>query len=510
MTTSAAWRLPRAAVALLAAFSTLALVAPRVAGAEPPLVPVVVSSVGGAAQAVASVTAVGGTVERVVDLVDGVVANVPQDRLSELGSDPAVASVLPDVPIRLQSEPSEDAASTTFAASVGAQDAWTDGHDGAGIGIAVVDTGLARVDAFDGRVAASADLTEEGDFVDHYGHGTFVAGLAAAVAPGSHLVSVKVAGADGTTTLGQVLYALQLVDSSGDRYDIGVVALALAAPDFEGVDPLEVAVERLWADGIVVVAAAGNDGEVASPGSDPYVLTVGASDDHGTADRSDDSVPAWSGRGDGKPEVVAPGVSVVSVRAPGSTIDDANPQARVGDHGFRGTGTSASVGVAAGAVALLLDARDVSPDEAKGRIVASATPLGDDASLDVSAAIAADDAPAANTDLGALPGSVAPAAPGDPDRPGARSFDWFAVDGVDHWMTPGWAKQAERQGVSTAGRYWAGRYWAGRYWADAEWAGRYWAGSEFLGRYWAGRYWAGRYWAGRYWAGRYWAAQAWA
>lgn len=513
--------LPRAVTALLAALLTLTLV-PAPAGSAPSaLVPVIVSSVDDAAEASASVTAVGGTVERVVDLIDGVVANVPSHRLSVLQGDPRVASVVPDVPIRLQGQDGDGSSSTahgsddplpepdasgvaSFVASAGAEAAWVDGHDGSGVGIAVVDTGLADVDAFEGRVAASADLTVEGDFVDNYGHGTFVTGLATAVAPGAHVVSVKVAGADGTTTLGQVLYALQLVDSARDRYDIGVVALAIAAPDSEGLDPMDVAVERLWADGMVVVAAAGNDGEVASPGSNPYVLTVGATDDQGTVDRGDDVVPPWSGRSEGKPEIVAPGVSVVSVRAPGSTIDDANPQARVGDGGFRGTGTSASVGVAAGAVALLLDARDVTPDEAKGRLVAGAQPLGDDRSLDAAAAIAADDAEPANADLPALPESRPSTAPTDPDRLGARSFDWSAFDGVDHWMTPGWARQAERQGIGTAGRYWAGRYWAGRYWADAEWAGRYWASSEFLGRYWAGRYWAGRYWAGRYWAARAW------
>ena len=105
---------------------------------------------------------------------------------------------------------------------------------------------------------------------------------------------------------------------------------------------------------------AGNegDGHVTSPGSDPYVITVGAADTAGTSSTANDVVPAWSGRqqfpGYSKPDVVAPGVSVVSLRAPGSTVDVTHPEGRVGTTYFRGTGTSMSTALVSGAVALLL------------------------------------------------------------------------------------------------------------------------------------------------------------
>src|SRR6266851_4440522 len=109
-------------------------------------------------------------------------------------------------------------------------------------------------------------------------------------------------------------------------------------PYFE--NPLDAAVEAAWASGITVVAAAGNEGagRVTSPGDDPYVITVGATDTVGTAQTSDDVVPSWSSTEQfdrySKPDVVAPGVSVVSLRAPGSTIDVTHPEGRVGDTYF--------------------------------------------------------------------------------------------------------------------------------------------------------------------------------
>ncbi|HEX2029699.1 MAG TPA: S8 family serine peptidase, partial [Nitriliruptorales bacterium] len=257
-----------------------------------------------------------------------------------------------------------------------------------------------------------------------------------------------------------------------------------------------------------------------TPGVDPYVVTVGALDDAGTEEWGDDAVTAWSARGAAegpvKPEMVAPGRSVVSLRAVGSTIDVANPSAVVGDGYFRGSGTSMAAAVAAGGAALLLDAQPgLTPDEVKGRLIGGARPVAGDrlavghGALDVGAAWTTS-AAAANRDLPPLttdPTSVA--RPAHPD-PAAGPLSWqpAGAGGPDRWQH----HTANDQPSTT--RNWAGRYWAGRYWADADWAGRYWAASTWAGRDWAGRYWAesrwsGRYWAGRYWAGRYWADANW-
>ena len=87
-------------------------------------------------------------------------------------------------------------------------------------------------------------------------------------------------------------------------------------------DPLNRAAEAAWAAGIVVVAAAGNQGPgpetITVPGSDPYVITVGAIDGQRTPGYwGDDVVPAWSSTGPtlygfAKPDVLAPGANLVS------------------------------------------------------------------------------------------------------------------------------------------------------------------------------------------------------
>ena len=147
-----------------------------------------------------------------------------------------------------------------------------------------------------------------------------------------------------------------------DELDAPVVLLAMSGERRDVPDPVMVVLEMLWARGSTVVVASGNQGELSSPGWDPFVITAGALDPGAQPGRGDDSVPDWSGRGvvdgfgDGwaKPDVVAPGVSVVSLRADGSTIDQENPDAEVGDDYFRGTGTSMAAATTAGAAAAVL------------------------------------------------------------------------------------------------------------------------------------------------------------
>src|SRR3954453_16337745 len=110
------------------------------------------------------------------------------------------------------------------------------------------------------------------------------------------------------------------------------------------VDPLAFAVENAWKHGIVVVAAGGNDGDasktLANPASDPHVIAARAMDAAGPASPADDSVPSWSTHGppDRHVDVVAPGVSVLGLRVPGGTADQANTGARGGTRFARGAG----------------------------------------------------------------------------------------------------------------------------------------------------------------------------
>ena len=317
--------------------------------------------------AAAAVAAVGGRSLAALPIVDGLLARVPGGKAPELARQPEVGAVTDaERPLRVRAaDPTAGPVDTPAPAPdgsatlpVGAPAPEGEGAARLGVGVGVLDTGISSNADLAGRVVASADLSGEWSFTDSYGHGTFMAGLIAGsgqgggpagVAPGADLIDLKVAGADGATTLGQVLAAMQLADAARDRFNLRVLNVSLGAPaDDPATAPLTEAAERLWADGITVVAAAGNDGGgVDAPGLDPYVLTVGTVDGAG-------QVPAWSSRGPdfagrAKPDLVAPGVGLVGLRAPGSTIDQANPSARVGDRYFRGSGTGGGRGGRPGA-----------------------------------------------------------------------------------------------------------------------------------------------------------------
>jgi serine protease AprX len=258
---------------------------------------------------------------------------------------------------------------------------------GEGVGIALIDTGVTPSADLGGRLLARVDLTAEGDGIDHYGHGTHMAGLIAGdgtlaggvaegAAPDANLVSVKVAGWDGATDVSTVIAGLQWAVSNRDRYGLRVVNLSYGTDGIQEPDrdPLDYAVEQAWRAGLTVVVSAGNDaGRVSKPGDDPFVITVGAADVHDTAAVEDDSVAAFSSSGAGKPDLVAPGVSLVSLRAPGSTVDAFNETARVGDAYFKGSGTSQAAAVVTGVVARMIDANPLlTPDQVKGALLASA------------------------------------------------------------------------------------------------------------------------------------------
>ena len=169
-----------------------------------------------------------------------------------------------------------------------------------------------------------------------------------------------------------------------DKYDIRVLNLSLGTDSTQSymTDPMNYAVERAWAAGIAVVVSAGNNGPgprtISKPADDPWVITAGATDDRGTAGVGDDTLPDFSGRGPtaanglAKPDVVAPGAHMVSLRAPGSTID--KRFTNYVDGAYRqGSGTSMAAAVVSGTVALMLQANPtLSPDRVKYALSATA------------------------------------------------------------------------------------------------------------------------------------------
>src|SRR5207302_5829935 len=200
-------------------------------------------------------------------------------------------------------------------------------------------------------------------------------------------------------------------------------------------DPLAAGVEIAAKHGLVVVAAAGNggpaSGTVESPAIDPYVLSVGSTDDQATLSLNDDALAwfsAWGTPADStpKPELVGPGRKVVSIRVPGSTLDTHLPDhvvtANNGATYFRLTGTSMATAVVSGAAALLLERQpNLTPDQVKAILVGTTQRYGQDSGkglpnpiaggsglLDAYAAVNA--APAAAPSTAPVPGGFVPSA----------------------------------------------------------------------------------------------------
>lgn len=273
-------------------------------------------------------------------------------------------------------------------------------YNGQGITIAIIDTGVYPHPDLAGRIVAFADfVTNRTAPYDDNGHGTHVAGCAAGsgaesggqyrgVAPGARLVGIKVLNKTGAGTVSDILAGIDWVVQNRVRYGIRVLSMSLGAQAQSGCtdDPLCRAAGQAWKAGITVVAAAGNEGPepgtISTPGISPEVITVGAMDDRGTPDRGDDAIAAFSSRGptrDGrhKPDLLAPGVAVTSLRSPGSTIDKQNEPARVGRWYLTLSGTSMATPIVAGVVALLLEAEPwLTPDQVKARLLGSAEDRG--------------------------------------------------------------------------------------------------------------------------------------
>jgi serine protease AprX len=480
---------------------------------------------GRVAEAISAVRAAGGHVGRPLPLIDGFSATMSPSAVRAAAADPAVRAVVADRTVHLAAESFSAArAKSTFPSSSGAVTAWSRGVLGDGVGVALIDTGVARVADLAGRVDAGPDFSAEGDSrLDSFGHGTVMAGVIAGdgaisaatmddgsyagMAPQARIVSVKVAGRNGVTDVSTVLAAMQWVVAFREAYDIRVVNLSWGTPSTQSpsVDPLDYAVERLWRAGIVVVTAAGNagpdDATITKPADDPVVVSVGAYDDKQNTDPADDALALWSSRGrtaDGvvKPDLVAPGRRLVAVRSRGSYIDQANPSARVGTAYIRGSGTSHAAAVVSGAAALLLEARpDLRPDEVKYALRASALPLeavaatGQGAGrVAVGRALEADvyAAPVqepAGTGLGSLEASrgghhvrtVCPGATtattivGEQD---VRCRPWTAAA----WVADSWSADS-----------WSADSWSADSWSADSWSADSWSSYGFMSAYWGQR-----------------------
>jgi serine protease AprX len=430
-------------------------------------------------------------------------------------------------------------------------------HDGSGVTVAVVDTGVTRHPDLGDRVATRVDLTSDADGYDRYGHGTHMIGVIAGdgrasggswagAAPGASVLPVKVASWNGATDPSVVIAGLEWVAAHHERYGIRVVNLSYGTDSSQKhvEDPLNEAVQRLWEAGVLVVAGAGNRGDggskIEKPGDDPFVLTVGAAHTRGTATHADDEVAEFSSRGptgDGvaKPDLLAPGVGIVSHRAAASMIDDLRPGARVGEHYFNGTGTSQAAAVVSGVAARMFEAAPgLTPDEAKAALVGTAAPALAgrsgagaglvDARAAVDAAVARSYAsrpanqglqPASGTGkIDSSRGAYKPYTDWkEPDKAEQLSgeFDalgqvwdgaaWAAREwGTAHWDASPWARHATvAAGWSAAPAPFLARHALG--WDEDSWTARSWGEFQFIARSWGARSWGARSWGAALWNG---------
>jgi serine protease AprX len=551
---------PTRMAAAIAALSLLAMPVP--AGAQGSGRTVLLTLTEGASltQLADTVGALGGRVLATLELSDSLLVELPKG----VGA-PAGSAEIPDTPMRVNgTQQYYPTTEPTYRDTIGSP---ADPDLGKGVTVALIDTGVSPdADGLEFVEHSNFSGAEPGD---GFGHGTFLAGIIGGrglfpgVAPRADILDVQVADGEGNTSLSKVLTGLQFV---ADRDDVDVVNLSLSTknPLPPHLDPLSRALERLWFDeGVTVVVAAGNDGpkagSVGSPGDDPIVLTVGALDEIASADRLHDAVAEFSSRGDKysveKPDLVAPGVSLVSTAAPDSLAVTANPTSQLGNGYMRGSGTSMSAAVVSGAAAAVLSANPkLLPNGVKALLTRTTYGLDDSdgagrGALDLGQALR--EAPSAAPDV---PPVYAPGQPGGwgPSEDDAEAWaefakaweagDFEAVGRAWSQLSPRtriWAGRAWSMAVlanslavdpeefearirevfdTSAEKWlaqlWAGRAWSARDWSDDKWLGRAWSGrawsdNNWLGRAWSGRAWSDLDWAGRAWSGRAWSGRAW-
>jgi serine protease AprX len=414
---------------------------------------------------------------------------------------------------------------------IGARTLWEDGITGDGVNVAVIDTGVAPVEALSGadKVVAVVDLSAEAGvpearFVDTFGHGTHVAGIIAGrdpdadpkdarehpewfmgVAPDAGIVSVKVGDNAGAVDVSQVIAGVDWVVDHADELDIRVINLSYSSGSTlpYWIDPLTYAVERAWRAGIVVVVAAGNDGmgqlRVGVPANDPLVIAVGGLE---ASDTGAFLIPSWATNGNGlrNPDVGAPGAHIDSLRAPLSRIDLEHPEGRQTDPSlFRGSGSSQAAAVVTGAVALLLEARPhLTPDQVKAALKqsADATVLPMFSSFFAgSGLIRIDRAVALNK-----PAAIQKFVPSD----GSGQLE--QARGDVHLVVNGTPLTGE---VTVLGSAWDGTRWSGTRWSGGEWDGTRWSGGSWMGTRWSDATWTGQEWLGDSWTGTSWSGTRW-
>jgi serine protease AprX len=379
--------------------------------------------------------------------------------------------------------------------------------------IAIVDSGIQKYRSdFGSRVLARVDLTSTGSNSsgDGFGHGTFVAGIAAGSAwgyagamPNANLVSLDVMNDQGAGTVSDVIRACDWILANKATYNIQVANFSLHSANVGSVmfDPLDQAVEKLWLNGVVVVAAAGNygtgstpSGVLFAPGNDPFVITVGATDIGSASGTSDDSVAPWSAYGytpDGfsKPDLGAPGRYLIGPVPSSASLPLTRPDKVTAPGYMRLSGTSFAAPVVSAAAAPKQNP-SWTPDQVKGALMVSAT-----------------SEPIANRAVGVGDLNIGSARwVSNPPNPNAGLDHYLttATDGTTVFNTSAW------RAAALASPTWDTAAWSDAAWSDAAWSSVAWSDAAWADAAWSTAAWGTAAWSDAAWADAAWSDAAWA
>jgi serine protease AprX len=390
--------------------------------------------------------------------------------------------------------------------------------------IAVVDSGIeaGRADFSGGaRVLKQVTLTNlPGNSPgDGYGHGTFVAGIAAGsassysgAAPSAPIVSLDVMDDQGMALTSDVIAACDWIVQNKSLYNIRVANFSLhsTAPASLFWDPLDRAVEKLWFDGVVVVTASGNygvngqpSGVLFAPGNDPFVITVGADDVDGSVSTNNDTAAPWSSYGytyDGfaKPELGAPGRYMIGPVPPTSTLALTRPSAVVAPGYIQLSGTSFASPVVAGSAAYLLALHpDWTPDQVKGALMLSAKPTP--AAAPLSEGVGVVDAAAA-------------ALVTNPPNPNLALDQYLIADptggSIPVFDSASWGSAA-RANASWGSASWGSASWGSASWGSASWGSLAWSSASWGTASWGTASWGTASWGSSALASASWGSASW-
>jgi subtilisin family serine protease len=340
---------------------------------------------------VSSLENAGAYIMEVSDYIDQIHVRLPVGMLDEVSLLPDVAEVCAIPRLKTYLDSSGNA--------INMPDVYSIGFTGQGTTIAVLDTGIdGNHEAFQGgKILAFKDYTvwppQIRSAYDDDGHGTHCASIAAGNPPGgggsggryrgmAYNADLLIARVLGASTYGYVVEAVNWVVSNRNTYNVHVMSLSIGTVNQQGgpihSDSMNSACNDAVGYGIVVCAAAGNDGEdglhIGSPGNAPHVVTVGSSNDFG-------QLSSFSSRGPGistgamKPDVLAPGEYIKAARASGTSMGGAGWTNGVVDptNYIGAQGTSMSCPHVAGVAAILREANsDTSPGDIRNALRESA------------------------------------------------------------------------------------------------------------------------------------------